>query len=60
MHPKVWRPNLEREDRHYKDDEHDNEGGAPIPVRFVLFRIAHRWISAWFARGVSVDVPWSP
>lgn len=26
MHPKVWRPNLEGEDRHYEDDEHDNEG----------------------------------
>ena len=31
MHPKVWRPNLEGEDRHYEDDEHDNGGGAPNP-----------------------------
>ena len=42
MDPQVWRPNLEGEDRHYDDNEHDNEGGAPIPLRLVLFWSAHR------------------
>ncbi len=57
MHSKVWRPNLEREDRHYDDDEQGNERGAPIPARVVLFWCVHRWSAAWLARGVSVGVP---
>jgi hypothetical protein len=60
MHPDVRRPNLEGEDRHHEDDEHDEDGRTPIPRRLVLSWFAHRWISAWFARGVSVGVPWSP
>src|SRR3990172_10284804 len=60
MHPKVWCPNLEGHDRHYEEGEHHNEGGTPIPLTLVLFWFAHRWISAWFVRGVSVGMPWSP
>ncbi len=60
MQPKVWRPNLEGEDRHDEDDEQDDERGAPIPALVVLFWCVHRLLSTWLARGVSVGGPWSP